>query len=645
MIQYSQQRLDELVEAIYNRFRDHFVVGEEVHACWRDQIWRCKVLEVFNGGEMCRVEWVGSTGTVSENGQEQQQQQHPKGGDGQEIEQGTATVENRAVLFRKRHPLPRSLLKAFIRDSADVPFKNAPWILKNSIAQKHRITTEPPQWLRELLMNDEKRRVKVEEGEDEVDNYGFRYGGLYCDDDPHGRGSALPVNDGMRLKRKVEDSGDADDDGMKRRRLEGMNGEAVLKTGENGCADAYGGMGCMSGNYDREGISGSEYESSRIWRLFNNSIRYPIEDTLVHPGKDDPEFTKRLPPSDDFILPMECVGDTLMIWTMVSCFGRSLHLSPFPLEDLEKALEYREGEVSLLAELHAALLRLVVADMEELRDEFVKKRKKRQEVSVATWADDVSDWLEITKNDKLSGHAAAIRQGEYSSLPPTVKVAILTELCNLSIETAAISAERSDRLLDSAGLGKLNDARKQQLKAETEVMGMGVDGDQRLRQREEELKEKEDRRRQLADINTERKRMEQERLARQRREEQFQRDCEKYFVRMSPLGRDRDRNRYWFFQREGRVFVENELSAKWGYYSAKEEVDALYGSLNPKGIRERALRKQLEKHYNRISGALQRRSREIAQRFAFEETGVRRSTRVRSAPRRASFLSYVNKFR
>ena len=47
---------------------------------------------------------------------------------------------------------------------------------------------------------------------------------------------------------------------------------------------------------------------------------------------------------------------------------------------------------------------------------------------------------------------------------------------------------------------------------------------------------------------------------------------EKRFVRTDSLGKDRDYNRYWWFQRDGRVFVEGSDSKQWGYYSSKEEV-------------------------------------------------------------------------
>jgi hypothetical protein len=54
--------------------------------------------------------------------------------------------------------------------------------------------------------------------------------------------------------------------------------------------------------------------------------------------------------------------------------------------------------------------------------------------------------------------------------------------------------------------------------------------------------------------------------------EQLEREMEKLYVLTTPLGKDRFHNRFWFFNREGRLFVESDDSSRWGYYAAKEEV-------------------------------------------------------------------------
>jgi hypothetical protein len=105
-------------------------------------------------------------------------------------------------------------------------------------------------------------------------------------------------------------------------------------------------------------------------------IKYPIEDSLVQPGPDDPVFTERPCAATDFLAPMDCVGDVLMVWDFCTSFGKALHLWPFSLEDFEKAVDYREGDVSLLAEAHYALLRIVVKDSSAYQD-LIQKRKAK----------------------------------------------------------------------------------------------------------------------------------------------------------------------------------------------------------------------------------------------------------------------------
>lgn len=106
------------------------------------------------------------------------------------------------------------------------------------------------------------------------------------------------------------------------------------------------------------------------------SIKYPIDDLLVQPDADDPVFTDRPSPSRDFNVPMECVGDLLMVWDFVSSFCRLLHLWPFSLEDFEKAICHKKGNLILLVETHAALLRLLIKDNGEYVLAVQKRRTK-----------------------------------------------------------------------------------------------------------------------------------------------------------------------------------------------------------------------------------------------------------------------------
>ncbi|EPS70778.1 hypothetical protein M569_03983 [Genlisea aurea] len=119
-------------------------------------------------------------------------------------------------------------------------------------------------------------------------------------------------------------------------------------------------------------------------------------------------------------------------------------------------------------------------------------------------------------------------------------------------------------------------------------------------------------------------------------------EIDKRPIRTYPLGRDKHYRRYWFFRRDGRVFVQSPPDFKeWGYYQTKEEVDALIGSLNTKGEREKALKKQLQKYYHKICSELEKGGTETE-----EASTIPRSDRFRSPNDDPSaFLKYVNRWR
>ncbi|KAJ4908630.1 DDT domain-containing protein [Raphanus sativus] len=139
-----------------------------------------------------------------------------------------------------------------------------------------------------------------------------------------------------------------------------------------------------------------------------------------------------------------------------------------------------------------------------------------------------------------------------------------------------------------------------------------------------------------------------ERRGPEQRRQYYEREMEKIVIRTNPLGKDRNYNRYWWFRSSGRIFVEDSDCKEWGYYSSKEELDALMGSLNRKGERELSLHMQLEKVYDRICSTLQKRTKDIAEDIEMEEAVVRRSTRVRALLHEnpaTAFLRYVNKWK
>ena len=86
-------------------------------------------------------------------------------------------------------------------------------------------------------------------------------------------------------------------------------------------------------------------------------------------------------------------------------------------------------------------------------------------------------------------------------------------------------------------------------------------------------------------------------------------------VRTAPLGSDRHHNRYWWFpgerdilyvQRSAQPLADVEFE-RWGYYAFKDELLQLLHSLDPRGIRESALRDSLKSIYSDLESILHKR--------------------------------------
>lgn len=557
---------------------------------------------------------------------------------------GTSIVK--AVdLLHKKLPFSRDVLKSFIRESTS---RSTPWVVHEKLARKYGISTEPPEELQE------KKSIR--------DGY-------------------LSRNE-QRRKNKDAENGVASKN--KRRKLE-------------------------------------KQEKPK-----EEPIKYPIDDLLVQPGVDDPDFTVRPSPMRDFRVPMDCVGDLLMVWDFCTSFSRLLHLWPFSLEDFENAICHKDSDLIIIMESHSAILRLLIKDEGEYFTTIQKRRRKRK-ITLMNWSEYLCDFLEMKDVVGFSSRVGMIKRGHYGLLDPEAKFSIFRELVSEALLTDAIRQKLDEYIEEWQALGAskreeaIEEARKKRIErknhneAERDSKGLvkeyGLEnGERKLHNSEnnctygqngyvprgKELfssngKHASSNRKSKHDIaiglkqvmkqrmgkknaenmeesssgdylrkapggmnkraeeNQEKSTKEkQEKSTKEQRKERFEREIEKRFIRTTPLGKDRDYNRYWFFRRDGRIFVESCDSKQWGYYTAKEELDALMGSLNPKGEREQALQKQLEKYYLRLCNALQKRSKDMTQKIALEEAVVRRSTRVQSKPKdspTAPFLRYVNKWK
>uniref|UniRef100_A0A0E0K148 DDT domain-containing protein n=1 Tax=Oryza punctata TaxID=4537 RepID=A0A0E0K148_ORYPU len=358
-------------------------------------------------------------------------------------------------------------------------------------------------------------------------------------------------------------------------------------------------------------------------------IKYPIDDLLVQPSADDHALSKRPPLATDFRVPKYSVGDLLMVWDFCLSFGRVLNLSPFSLADLENAICHKESN-ALLVEIHTAIFHLLIKDEGDYFT-VLRTKNRKLKVTLVTWAEYFCDFLEMTKTEELSRNIATVRKGYYSLIDTDIKLKILRELVEEAITTSLVREKLSERVDQRQALAatKRESTRKAKDEQNSSIDGL-QDGNESVDEQGKGKEEKD--KNNISRSKTEGKRHGVQHL---------ETEIEKLSIRSSPLGKDKHYNRYWFFRREGRLFVESADSKEWGYYSTKEELDALMSSLNVKGIRERAFKRQLDKLYSKISNALEKRSKEITHKLLLEEAVLRRSTRVRAQPRDNPSMSFL----
>ncbi|KAL8096409.1 uncharacterized protein LOC141698336 isoform X2 [Apium graveolens] len=588
-VQFSMLKLNDLVSKISGKVQEGMLVGSELHGRKNNRIYPCKIMKVLAEDAdktQYQVAWLDKEKKVT----------------------GNAVVDG-DDLIKKKLPYSRDVLKAFIKKST---YRSAPWVLHDELARKHGISTDPPEdVVSKMSVTDRKRKRK---DENKLDNLG--------------------------------------------------NKKAPGKSNQEHSATE---------------IDGKHVEP-----------KYPIDDLLVHPAVDDPDLAQRPSPSRNFNIPIDCFGDFLMVWDFCCSFGRLLQLSPFSLDDFENALRHKESYVVLIVETHAALLGMLMNDKGEYR--LVTQRNNRKpKISLIRWAEYLCDFLALVGTAEFSSHRSTIRRGHYGLLDVGAKLEILRELVARVIETWHFKEKLDEYIKEwqapvatNREKAKAEGCKKKEFDdrdmlyngiQETEGHGVGFQGsnstemvtkqngatDHRataLSEKENSTMKKVDNSEVVAggmkhsskkgvqkEDTNDNKDVNEEKILKERNK-YLRREMEKRIIRTNPLGKDRYHNRYYFFRGDSRIFVESSDSTQWGYYSSKDELDSFMGTLNCKGIRERALKKELGHYYGKICSGIQKKLKN--DRATVEEADVRRSARIRAPPKEnpaLAFLKYVNKLK
>ncbi|CAN1342756.1 Rhamnogalacturonate lyase, partial [Linum perenne] len=609
---FSMLSLKDLVATVRAKLQEYKFVGDELHARKGESVFPCKILKILedsNGKTCYEIEWLERSKEVT-----------------------GISVVNGFDLIRKKKLFSRHILKSFIREST---YRRDPWVLHDQLAEKHGISNNQPEELKDSV---------------------FILNGVICD-------------------KKRKSVGDVEEIGNCKKRKGGSEVEVTDVAKNNG---------------------------TEVKQVV--PIKYPIDDLLVQPAASDPVFTERPLPSRDFKVPVDCVGDLLLVWDYCSSFGRLLHLSPFPLEDFENAICRKDYNLILIVEIHSAFLRLL---LKENGDRFfsAKRRTAKSKITLNNWTEYLCDFIGKTDHPGLSASTSTIKRGHYGHLDIQVKLGILHELVNEAVQSVDFRKKMDDVVEQRQILAStfreeaLEEGRKRreekerskivnvangvsnghclvdpdglQCNQDASVNGNSNENGGFLRRHnsgsfsseENHTSDRSDNdHSKTASKNVETEtgkgtnaskqgaRSTERRSAYQRvvypilpalcikysweptLREHYNREMEKLVLRTEPLGKDRHYQRYWWFQHDGRIFVESSDCKEWGFYSSKEELNALMGSLNRKGERELALHSQLEKWHSKIRVQMEKKSKELALETARNEGILRRSTRVQSMP-------------
>ncbi|RAL39826.1 hypothetical protein DM860_013027 [Cuscuta australis] len=599
-VQFSMLSLKALVNRIATKLQGCLSEGSELYGRMNNCVYPCKIVRVVkNQKPLYQVSWMDKFDKVCEN-----------------------TLLKEEDLIQKKLPCSKGALKLFVREST---CRSIPWVLRNELAKNYGIPTHPPEELKE--------KFSVQDG-------------------------VVVAN---RKRKKIGET---------------KNDEVTVLSDDSDSKREY-----IRRENPKCFTNGGSIESNRPEI---HLIKYPIDDLLLQPLDSDIQLTERPSLRRDFNVPMGCVGDLLMVWDFCISFGKLLHLSPFSLDDFENAISYKESNVVLVMEYHAALLQFLIKDGGEYLT-AIQKKKRKSKITLITWTEFLCDFLEMTGIAELSSHISTIQRGHYGLLEVHAKLGILRELVAQAIESDLFKQnldgdiEKRQALVAARRAEALEEGRKrreeQRLKAQSagkEAIDnshdseSGVadasfknnkkqkinvkDGTENMNELDKSTQSKctDHLQREAHKMQKNEKRDAIEIQSKGQRKEYLEREIQKIIIRTNPLGKDREYNTYWFFRQDARIFVESPDSLQWGYYCSKEELDALLGSLNVKGVRESVLQKQLEKFYSKVSSGVQKRTKEEALQGLVEEAVVRRSMRIQAPPRdnpTLSFLKYINKWK
>ncbi|XP_031114885.1 DDT domain-containing protein DDB_G0282237-like [Ipomoea triloba] len=637
-VQFSMLSLNDLVNAIAVKLHGRLSVDTNLYGRKNSCIYTCRIVRIVEEDEKTQyeVEWMDKYDDISE-----------------------CTLVNEEDLIRKKLPYSRGVLKLLIREST---YRSIPWVLHDKLAKEHGIPTHPPPELESeislkdglVVVNKKRKRSECSQTDMDVEENELL--------DPKrkncSRNSHEPLSNGKSV---YEENGNLElnavrypiDDLL----VQPSESDKYLTARPSPSRDFNAPMHCVGDllmvwdfctsfgrllqlspfsledfenavcHSDSNVILIMEAHSALLRLLMKDNVRYFF---TIKKKKRKTKIT--------LVTWAEYLCDFL---EMISIAELSAHISTirrghYGLLDVGVKLKIL-GELVAQAFMSDLFKEKLDEDIEKRqalsaarRDEALEEGRKRREEKERSKTQSVE---KVARNGHIDSmnpvNSNHIRENGHVSNEGKEKWASCLKHSSDDSDGDAEMVNEKD-----AAENICNSSKKAALKNGMMELMQNKTKDQKQRAahklRKNQIKETIEKR------------------SKEQRKEYLDREIEKRVIRTSPLGKDRDHNRYWFFRREAKIFVESSDSMEWGYYSSKEEVDALLGSLNVKGVRERALKKQLEKFYDKIILEIQKKLKDATQESATEESVRRRSTRVRAPPGENPalvFLKYVNKWK
>ncbi|KAK6923317.1 WSTF/Acf1/Cbp146 [Dillenia turbinata] len=617
-VQFSMLSLRDLVSTITAKLQECLLEGAELYGRKDDGVHLCKIIKVLEDDtdkSQYEVVWLDNEKKIT----------------------GSSRLSEEGLL-RKKLPFTREVLKSFIREST---YQSFPWMLHEKLARKHGIVVDHPIELRSKMMfrhgqlvsskkrrnNEEGRQSKSKRKKSETDSGGNAV------DKQNEESLKYPIDD-LMVRPGADDPVFTDCPLPSRDFSIVMDSVGDLLLVWDFCS-SFGRLLCLSpfsladfenaiNHKDGNSVLLVETHAAILRLLIRDDGEYllALQDrrrkskiTMVNWADYLCDFLEmvKVPELSSNIATIKrghyCLVDPqAKLCILHKMVDQALETGLFR-EKLDENIEQRQSLASTR------------------REEAIEAARKKREEKERIRADIV------TKDDSKGHGEDSVRSGQHV------------------VENGCINGEvgeGKERLLSSQQKHALENGDSMDMK---NALNMTVNK-QKMNEKISTESRKDPSKKQahvsIQQQNMKEKKEAMDKKSVEQRKEYLEREIEKCVIRTNPLGNDRHYNKYWFFRREGRIFIESSDSKQWGYYGTREQLDALIGSLNPKGERERALKKQLDKHYGRISSEMQKRSKDVAQKIALEEAVLRRSTRVRAPPRENpahSFLRYVNKWK